>query len=35
MDCDVDEGEYPALITDVLNPQQVAHALQHTGVQSI
>lgn len=35
MECDVDEGEYPALITDVLNPQQVAHALQLAGGQSI
>jgi hypothetical protein len=35
MDCDVDEGEYPALITDVLSPEQVADALQLAGGQSI
>lgn len=35
MECAVDEGEYPALITDVLSPEQIADMLQRTGVKSL
>lgn len=34
MDCDVDEGELPVLITDVLSREQIANALQSAGVKS-
>lgn len=35
MECAVDEGEYPALITDVLSPEQIADMLHRTGVKSL
>ena len=33
MDCDLDEGEIPALITDVLSPEQIADMFKRTGVK--
>ena len=33
MDCDLDEGEIPALITDVLSPEKIADTFKRTGVK--
>jgi hypothetical protein len=35
MDCDLDEGEIPALISDGLSPEQIADAFTLAGVNSL